>query len=52
MQRFRTVIDHANLLNEINGSVAARDLIGSFSQKYPENPELLMLLAEAEERLR
>ena len=45
----RTVIDHANLLNEINGSVAARDLIAYFSQKYPENPELLMLLAEAEE---
>ena len=44
----QTVIEHANLLNELNGSIAARDLIASFSQKYPENPELLMLLAEAE----
>lgn len=43
-----TVIEHANLINEINGAVAARDLIASFSQKYPENPDLLVLLAEAE----
>lgn len=45
----RTVIDHANLLKQLNGSIAARDLIASFSQKFPENPELLMLLAEAED---
>jgi tetratricopeptide (TPR) repeat protein len=43
-----TVIEHANLINEINGAVAARDLIASFSKKYPENPDLLVLLAEAE----
>lgn len=43
-----TVIEHANLINEINGAVAARDLIAAFSQKYPENPDLLLLLAEAE----
>jgi len=45
----RTVIEHASLLKALNGSIAARDLIASFSQKYPENPDLLMLLAEAED---
>ncbi len=45
----RAVIEHANLLKELNGSIAARDLIASFSRKFPENPDLLMLLAEAED---
>jgi len=45
-----TMIEHANLLKLINGSAAARDLIESFSQKFPENPELLILLAEAEDQ--
>lgn len=46
----QTVIEHANLIKEINGVVAARDLIASFSQNFPENPDLLMLLAEAEDQ--
>jgi len=46
----QTVIEHANLIKEINGVVAARDLISSFSQKFPENPDLLVLLADAEEQ--
>lgn len=46
----QTVIEHANLLKEINGVIAARDLIAAFSQKFPENPDLLTLLAEAEEQ--
>ncbi len=44
----RTMIEHATLLKKINGAAAARDLLSEFSQKYPENPELLKLLAEAE----
>ena len=46
----QTVIEHANLIKEINGVVAARDLIASFSLKFPENPDLLTLLAEAEDQ--
>ncbi len=45
----RTLIEHATLLKKINGAAAARDLLATFSQKFPENPELLKLLAEAEE---
>lgn len=45
----RTLIEHAELMREINGDAAARDLIKSFSRRYPENPELLSLLAQAEE---
>ena len=45
-----TVIEHANLVKEINGVVAARDLIASFSAKFPENPDLLILLADAEDQ--
>jgi tetratricopeptide (TPR) repeat protein len=46
----QTVIEHANLIKEINGVVAARDLIAEFSRKFPENPDLLTLLAEAEDQ--
>lgn len=44
-----TMIDHAALLKEINGTAAARDLLAVFSQRFPENPKLLKMLAEAEE---
>jgi tetratricopeptide (TPR) repeat protein len=46
----QTMIEHASLLSDVKGPAAARDLIASFSEKYPENPELLKLLAEAEDQ--
>ena len=45
----QTMIEHASLLKELKGAAAARDQIASFSEQYPENPELLKLLAEAED---
>ncbi len=45
-----TMVEHASLLKDIQGAAAARDLIALFSEKYPENPELLRLLAEAEDQ--
>ncbi len=45
----RTMVEHATLLKKINGAAAARDLLAGFCEKFPENPELLKLLAEAEE---
>lgn len=44
-----TMIEHASLVKEINGAAAARDLLSDFSQRFPENPELLKMLAQAEE---
>jgi len=44
-----TMIDHAFLLKKINGAAAARDQLALFSERFPENPELLKMLAEAEE---
>ena len=44
----QTMVEHAKLLKEIKGVAAARDLIATYSDKYPENPDLLKLLAEAE----
>lgn len=46
----QVLVEHASLLKDIKGASAARDLIASFSDKYPENPELLRLLAEAEDQ--
>lgn len=46
----RTMVEHASLLKNIKGAAAARDLIAAFSEKYPQNPELLRLLAEAEDQ--
>ena len=46
----RVMVEHASLLKDIKGAAAARDLIASFSERYPENPELLRLLAEAEDQ--
>ena len=45
----QTMIEHAGMVREINGVVAARDLLESFVKRYPENPELLRQYAEAEE---
>ncbi|HNR01215.1 MAG TPA: tetratricopeptide repeat protein [Anaerolineaceae bacterium] len=46
----RAMVEHASLLKDIKGAAAARDLIAMFSEQYPENPELLRLLAEAEDQ--
>ncbi|MDO9122291.1 MAG: tetratricopeptide repeat protein, partial [Anaerolineaceae bacterium] len=44
----QTMIDHVNLVKEINGNPYAKDLINSLANKYPENVELLKLLANAQ----
>jgi len=44
----QTMIDHVNLVKEINGNPYAKELINSLTNKYPENVELLKLLANAQ----
>ena len=44
----QTMIDHVNLVREINGSASAKELIASLSGKFPENIELMKLLANAQ----
>lgn len=44
----QTMIEHVNLVKEINGGSYAKELIASLSNKYPENVELLKLLAAAQ----
>ncbi|MCX6054522.1 MAG: tetratricopeptide repeat protein [Chloroflexi bacterium] len=41
----QNMIDHVNLIKEINGATAGNDLIKNLSGKYPENFELLKMLA-------
>jgi len=45
----QTMIDHVNLVKEINGTASAKELIASLSSKYPENVDLMKLLASAQE---
>jgi len=42
------MVDHAKLIKEINGAANARPLFEALVQKYPENAEILNLLAEAQ----
>jgi predicted Zn-dependent protease len=42
------MVEHAKLIKEINGAANARPLFESLVQKYPENTELLNLLADAQ----
>ena len=44
----QTMIDHVNLIKQINGTASAKELIASLSTKYPENVELMKLLASAQ----
>ena len=44
----QTMIEHVNLVKEINGGAYAKELIASLSYKYPENVELLKILASAQ----
>lgn len=44
----QTMIEHVNLVKQINGGSYAKELIASLSDKYPENVELLKLLASAQ----
>lgn len=44
----QTMIDHVNMVKEINGNPYAKELINSLTNKYPENVELLKLLANAQ----
>ncbi len=44
----QNMIDHVNLVREINGGAYAKDLINDLSKKHPENVELLKLLASAQ----
>ncbi len=43
-----TMVRHAQLLKELSGPEASRGLLDEFSKRYPENPDLLKYLAEAE----
>ncbi|PKN98179.1 MAG: hypothetical protein CVU42_13125 [Chloroflexi bacterium HGW-Chloroflexi-4] len=45
----QTMVDHVNLVKEINGGAYAKELISSFSEKYPENVDLMKMLASAQE---
>jgi tetratricopeptide (TPR) repeat protein len=45
----QTMVDHVNLVKEINGGAYAKELISSFSSKYPENVDLMKMLASAQE---
>ncbi len=42
------MVEHAKLMKEINGAANARPLFEALAQKYPENTDLLNLLAEAQ----
>jgi Flp pilus assembly protein TadD len=42
------LIDQAKLVQEINGSASAKVMLEALEQKYPENTEVLNLLAEAQ----
>ncbi|MPM17934.1 Beta-barrel assembly-enhancing protease [bioreactor metagenome] len=42
------MVDHAKLIKEINGAANARPLFEALVQKYPENVDILNLLAEAQ----
>ena len=41
----QTMVEHVNLMKEINGGASAKELISSLTEKYPENVDLLKLLA-------
>ncbi|MHB8089402.1 MAG: tetratricopeptide repeat protein, partial [Anaerolineaceae bacterium] len=45
----QTMVEHVNLVKEINGGAYAKELISSFSEKYPENVDLMKMLASAQE---
>ena len=45
----QTMVEHVNLVKEINGGAYAKELISSFSNKYPENVDLMKMLASAQE---
>ncbi len=45
----QTMVEHVNLVKEINGGAYAKELISSFSAKYPENVDLMKMLASAQE---
>jgi tetratricopeptide (TPR) repeat protein len=44
----QVLIDQAQLVQEINGSASAKVMLEALEQKYPENTEVLNLLAEAQ----
>jgi tetratricopeptide (TPR) repeat protein len=44
----QNMIEHVNLVKEINGGAYAKELISSLSNKYPENVELLKMLASTQ----
>ena len=44
----QVMIDHAELIKEINGAANSKVLFESLVQKYPDNVELVNLLAEAQ----
>mgnify|MGYP000939258955 FL=1 len=44
----QNMIDHVNLVKEINGGAYAKELINDLSNKHPENVELLKMLASAQ----
>jgi tetratricopeptide (TPR) repeat protein len=45
----QTMIDHVELIKEINGTRNTRELITTISEKYPENVDVLKMLAKAQE---
>ncbi len=45
----QSMVEHVNLVKEINGGAYAKELISSFSAKYPENVDLMKMLASAQE---
>ncbi len=47
----QNMIDHVELVKEINGGAYAKDLIASMSSKYPENVELLKMLAVTQKEI-
>ena len=44
----QVLIDQAQIVQEINGSASAKVMLESLEEKYPENIEVLNLLAEAQ----
>jgi len=44
----KVLIDQAQLVQQINGSASARVMLEALEQNYPENTEVLNLLAEAQ----
>jgi tetratricopeptide (TPR) repeat protein len=44
----QTMIEHVNLVKVINGGANAKELISSMASQYPENVELMKLLAHAQ----